>query len=430
MLRGNRATILMALVLVVALAGSAYAQAFGRVVIIVKDEEGNPVKDVEITVTTKEITNFLDQKSTNKKGRAVFSMTDGTRTYDFKLTAEGFPPMDFSVRPAINDTTTREITLSRAGNRGAGGGGGGEAGAAASSETTTVYTPAERVFNEGVEALRAGDIATAKANFLTAVERDPRMILAHSALAGVYLEEGDFNAALVATDQVLELEPDNPRATRFRYEAYKGLGDEENADKTLKQLQRLAPGGDTIKMIFNEGVAATKVGDLASAKARFLEVLELDANFKEAIGALGVIFIKEGDFDQAVAMAERMLAVDPTNLQAKKIRYDSYRALGDTEKAQAAMMELAADDPSSIINQFYNEGAKAFENGDTALARENFEQVLVFDENHAATLYQLGITLISSGETAQARTHLEKFLQVAPNHPEAATAQDMLQYLE
>lgn len=422
MLRTNRVTIWVALALVVALAGTAYAQAFGRVVFIFKDDEGKPVEGVEVTATSTEINTYREEKTSNKKGRVVISMTDATRVYDFHIEHGAFPSQDISFSPDLQATTTREVVLSKAPEP--------PSGAEVSGETMQVFSPAERVFNNGVEALRAGDVAAAREHFLQAVEKNPKMLQAHSALAGVYLEEGDFASALEAADRVIAVEPENSRAIRFRYEAYKGLGDDENAAKTLKQLQKLAPGGDTIKMIFNEGVAATKLGDLKSAKERFLEVLQLDENFKEAIGALGVIFIKEGDFANAVQMAEKMLTLDPEHLQAKKIRYDAYRALGDTEKAKEAMKDLAAADPTVLISQFYNAGVKAFENGDTEVAKQNFEQVLEIDPDHPRANYQLGITLIGSGDTAKAKTHLERFLAVAPDDPEAATARDMLQYLE
>lgn len=406
-------------------AETASAQTFGRVVLVIKDEEGNPVKDVKVTVTTKEITNFLEEKTTNKKGRVVVSVTDATRTYDFRIEHGAYPPLDMQIKPALGGTTNREITLSKGG-----GGGGAAAAPAEGGGGNVVFTPAEKVFNEGVLALQAGDMDTALTNFLQAIEKDPNMILAHSAVAGVYLEQQNYQAALASADKVIELDPENPRGMRFKYEAYKGMGDEENSKKALRQLQRLAPGGDTIKMIFNEGVDATKVGDLKTAKDRFTEVLDLDANFKEAIAALAVIYIKESDFTNAVAMAERVLAIDPNNTQAKRIRYDGYRNLGDEEKAKEAMAAVADADPGVLIKEFFQTGIRQFEAGDVAGAIDNFKQVLELDPNHARAHYRMGISSISNGDNPTAKVHLEKFLELAPNDPEAGTARDMIGFLE
>ena len=41
-------------------------------------------------------------------------------------------------------------------------------------------------------------------------------------------------------------------------------------------------GGDTVAMLYNEGVAALQVGDNQTAKARFVEALELKPELEEA----------------------------------------------------------------------------------------------------------------------------------------------------
>lgn len=422
MFKAKHASFLIAIALMLATAATLHAQAFGRVVLVIVDETGEPIQDVQVTVTSEEITNFKEVRKTNKKGKVSFGITDATRTYEFLVEKEGYPPMKRPVKPKVKDTTNMQITFAKTVAQQ-------QNPNASAADAPRVFTPAERTFNEGVELLQTSDFDGAKAKFIEALEKNPNMGLAHSALAGVYLQQENYEQALASVDQFLASEPESSRGIRFRYEALKGLGRAEEADEMLKKLKKLDKGGDTAKMIFNEGVAASKVGDFTNAKARFQEALDLDPTIIQAVGALAIIHFNEGDYANAVAMAEKQLVSQPDNLKAMRIRYDSYRALGDKEKAQEAMQALAGNDPSVLVAEFFNRGVKLFEGGDTDGAIESFQQVLDFDENHADSHYRLGICFVGKGDNAAAKTHLQKFLELAPNHAEASVAKDMLSFL-
>ncbi len=418
MYRGHVARIFMVLVLLLSASGALFAQAYGRVTLVVKDEEGNLAQGVKVTVTTPEITNFRQERSTNKKGKAVFSFTDATKRYVFRIEAEGYQPIEQVIRPQIQDTITREVTLSQEQHVETNPDGG-----------RVVYTPAEKVFNEGVKALQADDLQTAETNFLAALAKNENMALAHSALAGLYVEIEQPEKALSHADRLLQLEPGNPRAYRARYEAYSAMGNEEKADAALKELAKLDKGGDTVKIVFNEGVSAVKVGDYKEAKARFNEALQLDPNLKEALSALAVIYIKDGSMQEAAEMAERHLALVPNHPQSLQIRYDAYRVLGNTEKAEEAFQALAAVNPAAVAEQFFKKGVELFEGGDSAQAVTHFERAVELDPSHARSHYYMGLSLVGMEKNAEAKEHLQKFVDLAPNDPEAPAAKDMLSYL-
>lgn len=419
MIRRFRTTFLIILALLFTVGESVEAQAFGRVTVLVKNEDGKPVQGVKVTVTSKELGSFEEVKETNKKGRAIFSFTDATKIYDFRFEYEGFPPLDVPIKPEVKGSITREITLSK----------GQPAAAADDGAITTVFTPSEKVFNEGVKALQDGDMDTALTKFLEAVEKNEKMALAHSALAGVYLEKADYASALASVTRYLELEPDNPRGIRMLYEAHNKLGNEKEAEEALKALKKLDQGGDTVAMIFNEGVAAVRVGDYKNAKARFEEALQLDPNLSQAVGALAVIYINEKNFAEAARMAEKHLELQPGDVKSLRIRWDAYRGLGDAAKAEEAFKDLAAADPKVLISDLYNKGNELFDGGDVTAAKEYFEKVLEIDPTYARAHYRLGVSHVSAGESADAKEHLQRFIDLAPDDPEAAVAKDMLQYL-
>ena len=86
MLPRKLTTTLIALAMAVLLAGAVHSQGtFGRLLLVVSDQDGNPVEGAKITATCKELTDFLEQKETNKKGKATLAFGDATKVYDIKV---------------------------------------------------------------------------------------------------------------------------------------------------------------------------------------------------------------------------------------------------------------------------------------------------------------------------------------------------------
>ncbi len=421
MFKGLRAQMLLSLVLLLAGNGIVEAQAFGRVTVIVKDVKGDPLQEVKVIVTCDELERFREETETNKKGKAVVSFTDATKTYNFRFEYPDYQPADMPIKPEIRGNVTREVTLSEGQvvtTREEGGG-----------ESRVIFSPAEKLFNEGVIVLKDGDFAGAKTKFIEALGKNDKMAPAHSALAGVYLAEENYEAALASINSYMELEPGNPNGFFMLYDAHTGLGNEKEAEAALKALKEADRGADTVTLIYNAGVAATKTANYASARARFLESLELDPSFKPAILGLALVYSSEGSYQQAAEYAEKHLALEPGNKRTLRIRWDAYRQLGDEEKTKTAFQDLAAADPKVLATEFYNKGNDLFESGDTAAAIKEFERVLEVDPEHARAHYRLGVCHVGSGNNAAAKQHLQKFIEMAPEDPEAPTAKDMLAYL-
>ena len=147
-MRGLRAQILMTLAFLLAFSGTVEAQAYGRVVVVVNSVTGEPLQGVKVVVTCNELPKFREEAVTNKKGRATVSFTDATKVYNFHFEYEDYQPADLPIKPTIRDTLIREITLT-------------EGQVVETDDAGRVrYSPAERVYNEGVMALKAGDMAT------------------------------------------------------------------------------------------------------------------------------------------------------------------------------------------------------------------------------------------------------------------------------
>lgn len=418
MRRQKRRRMLAILAATLLVATAAGAQTFGRVKFQVTTPDGEPAAGVKITVTCTERGGYSQELKTNKKGEAVLSVVDATKVYQYRLDYEGYPALEDEVKPALRQTLTREIVLMPT------------ASAAPPASAEARLTPAQQAFNAGITAVQADDLATARAKFEEAAELDPKLAPPHLALAGLALDDQDYEAAVRHADRVIELDPDNARAYRILHAAHTELGNKKEAKAALDKLGGLGEGADAAAVIYNEGVAAFRVGDNATAEGNFLRALELQDDLTPAMTALAILYMQDGRHAEAAAMAERLLAREPGDARMLRLRWEAYRAVGDEAKEKEAFDALATADPQVLAKEFFNEGARLFEAGNVEAARQQFESVLKIDPEYARAHYQLGLCLVNAGDTAAAREHIQKFLELAPDDPEAATAREMLGFLQ
>lgn len=425
MLRTPRTGLVVATVLLLsATAGHTVEQ--GRLLLKILDAEGKPLAGATVTVTCEQLPRYHQEKTSKKKGTVTVAFGDATKIYHISITAEGYRPAEANFKPTIGKTEQRTIPMETYGGSSAPAASG-VPGLEVEGELTLL--PAEKVFNEGVEASQAGDYEAARDKFLEALEVDPELKVAHFALGGVYLELGEFESAIASADRVLEVEPGNPGGYRILYEAHSRLGHEQEARQALQTLSELDQEGDAAAMIYNEGQASLQVGDLKTAKQRFAEALGLDPDLTPARWGLAVALMSEKSYTEAAATAEQVLAVEPDNLGAKMMAFDAYEASGDAAGQQRAYDRLLATGSSAVASQFYHRGETRFDSGDLGGAARQFERALEMDPSQAKAHYYLGLCYINQGAAAKATDHLQKFIELAPDDPDATTAAEMVQSL-
>jgi tetratricopeptide (TPR) repeat protein len=181
---------------------------------------------------------------------------------------------------------------------------------------------------------------------------------------------------------------------------------------------------------FNEGATAFNAQDYATAKTKFQEALALNPSLTQAYQALGRVHLAEKNYQEAAAMAEKVLALAPADAKAQALAYEAYIALGDKAKAKQFEQALAAANPKVAAVNFYNQGAELFNAGKPAEALPMLEKALAADAENPKIHNLLGLCYVNMGNNAKAKEHFEKFIAMAPNDPEAAAAKEMLQYLK
>lgn len=300
----------LAVSLAVLVAGSAalFAIAQARLWGAIKDENGKPVAGVKITVTLAE-SNFRIEETSTDKGEYAVTLVDATRTYTYTFEKEGFQTMiqTFKVGIGTNERHDFELlSLEEAKRRG---------------PTGRELTPQERavlIFNEGAEASQMGDSATARAKFEKAVELDPKLAAALSALGTVYYTEKNWAKAVEFAERARAIDPADVKALRLLTESYNQLGETEKSKAALAELTRLDPragAGD----VYNDGIREYNAGHTDAALQLFTKTLEVDPEFAKAHYMLGLC-LSGNDAAKAKEHFETFLRLAPDDPDAATAR--------------------------------------------------------------------------------------------------------------
>ncbi len=407
------------LVLVLGIPGLVLADSQGRLIGKVVDEKGDPLKGVTVTSTSPSVPGYKDEDTTDKRGIFKFDFPELNVVYRLKFEKIGFAPFETDVTWQLVGTAHREYTMHP-----------GSMVEAGSAPVASTSNAAVKAYNAGIAAYKAQDNAQAIADFKQAVEHDPKLHQAWAALSVAYFQDGKYQETVDAAEKAIALGSTNEVMLRARWEAYDKLGDTEKADAALEDMKKAANAAAEAKNIYNQGVELFKTGDKEEALAKFQDAADLDPSLQDAQEAVATTALELKHYQQAATAAEHILQEDPENDQALRIRYNAYLGLGDSDKLMDALAGLAAVNPDVARQGMLKLAYDAYDANDMAKARERFARVVEFFPDQAEAHYVLALTEVNLGQKEDAIKNLEAYLRLAPDSPDAATAKDLLDYLQ
>ncbi len=142
-----------------------------------------------------------------------------------------------------------------------------------------------------------------------------------------YMQQGQFQRALVKLDKSLKFDPENADAHHYKAELYRRLDDPENADKHFQIAMNLQPDNLTIQN--NYGVYLCDLGKYDEAIALFKKPLSdsLYANKASSYENIGLCRLRQGLVTQAEKAFSEALKINPrmakSLLQLAQIRFDA-----------------------------------------------------------------------------------------------------------
>ena len=146
-----------------------------------------------------------------------------------------------------------------------------------------------------------------------AVDHNPRSPEAYAALAEAYDALGRRSDAVDQIQNAIAIDDKNTMLLVRLGNYYKSSGDLTSAAAQWQKAVEIDP--ENTFAYYDLGIANLRLDKLADARADLQKVLQI-APDSDSYHTLGSIFALEGNFNDAIEMEKKALAIDPTNQEA------------------------------------------------------------------------------------------------------------------
>jgi len=183
-----------------------------------------------------------------------------------------------------------------------------------------------------------------------AVETDADCLLAHQLLSELYRmqvgAEGNeaISKAAGELEEVLRIEPKDPRALQLVAAYYAELRDDERAVGAWDRLLALNPG--SFEAWMRRGMHLRALGRVEEARKSFEEALALEPDSADARASMGDVLAEEAP-DEALPYYEQVVQLDPSNIRVQLALAELYSRLGRHEDALKRAEAVLKTDPSN-----------------------------------------------------------------------------------
>jgi tetratricopeptide (TPR) repeat protein len=243
--------------------------------------------------------------------------------------------------------------------------------------------------------------------------------------ADIAYRSGNVDGAIAAYEQVLRLEPNNPKALAALSAIYLILRDLDHSYELAQRAVDIAPNDvDALN-------ALSRIedwrGDYEAAVNHGLDALEIDPQNATTLAILGEIYTDVGNWSIAEDYLNQALAIDPQNVMALRNQAYLYETRGDYEAAITAYEAAIAAAPYRF--DLYIEKGRQYRVGllDFEKSVEAY-QAAVDAYRAPVTLDALGDGLYQAGDHLQAVRVLQQAVEMDPNHGPAQVHLGMALY--
>ena len=195
------------------------------------------------------------------------------------------------------------------------------------------------LFDQGVLALKAGNLDEAESAFRAVIEQGGELAQAHNNLGIVYQMRGQHERAVVEFREAARIAGDYAAPRILLGASLLALGQVEEAKVSLEAAVRLAPGEPLAHLQLAR--AYEQSGDWSGAVSQLQALRRLDPGDPEHGYGLGQAYLRLSE-----TCLRRLHALHPDSGRSHQARAHSYRLQGRTELALEAFGQAARADPT------------------------------------------------------------------------------------
>jgi tetratricopeptide (TPR) repeat protein len=282
---------------------------------------------------------------------------------------------------------------------------------------------------ESVQAQVRDAYAALAAKSASAMTPPEELAQAHGDVGLILMATGYYAAAEPSLRNAQALAPREAKWPYYLGQLFLLTTDRANTLKSFERALELRP--TDLPTLVRLGEAYLDHGRPDDAERQFLRARDIAPNSAAALEGLGRVAQARGDEARAVEYLEQTLALDP---QATRVHYplaQSYRSLGQQDKADAHLKQRGDGRPAVFdplmaayywlvesADAYYNRGVLAIQARKWTEAAEIFRKGLALDPENAQLGYGLGLALYWNGDHDAAARQFEAVLRRSPDHLE------------
>ncbi len=288
------------------LRGSEPAKPGGRILGIVLDENGRPLRGASIVAKTLDAVSTSVTVESDKNGRfAFFSVRDGTWTVAAQKPGYSSVSSVLQVRQGLGVGPPVRLTLRNVPATIS------TLGAATAEDLQSALASANELY-----ARQRWDEAIAAYQSILALA--PALSTINLQIAAAYRNKGDYDAAIASYGDMLKTDPNNSKAKVGIAVANVERGDIAAAERTLEVASRAE--GATSEVFYSLAEVKMSKGLTDEASRAYKRAAQLDPAWGKPVFALGRLAMNKGDKSAAAQYFKTVVAIDPASLEAGRAR--------------------------------------------------------------------------------------------------------------
>jgi len=268
-------------------------------------------------------------------------------------------------------------------------------------------------FFEALIASQRGDLPAAREAILQVLKRSPDHVPSLLLAGEIEYRAKQFNQAEDYLRRALQRAPGLPYAERLLATTYLRLGSPLHALEVLQPA--LSRGSRDPQLMAVAGEASLAVGDVPKAAQYFAQSSSLDPGNAAARTRLGQVRFAEGDTEGAIHDLEAASAMEPNVSTADLALVADFLRQKQFDQALAAVGRLEQKQPNSAL--VYNlKGIVYLSKRDPAMARASFERALQIQPDFLPAVNNLAQLDRIENKPEAARQRYQALLEKQPNN--------------